>query len=106
MRCLTCVAVAGLLGATRLTAAGLEDDLGRNESRIFTAPFAIPAGATVQELALPERLARLGYTRVAGRPQAPGEYFHGDDVFWIYRHACHARGSDRDAELFGLALDP
>ncbi len=42
---------------------------------------------------------------MTGKPQAPGEYFHGDRVFWIYRHACHARGSDRDPELFGLALD-
>ncbi len=96
--------LATLLAAP-LAAASLEDDLGRNESRVYSAPFAIPAGRTVQELALPERLARLAYRRVAGKPQAPGEYFHGDEVFWIYRHACHARGSDRKAELFGLALD-
>jgi penicillin-binding protein 1B len=103
--------LAGLLvllpiAAPRPAGASLETTLGRNESRIYAAPFAIPAGARVAELALPERLERLGYERVHARPTKPGEYFHGTEVFWIYRRPCHARGDDRRAELFGLALDP
>ena len=85
--------------------ADLETELGRNESRIYAAPFAVPAGARVADLELPTRLERLGYRRVHARPARPGEYFHGSEVFWFYRRACHAFGSDRPAELVGLALD-
>ena len=94
-----------VLGGTPAAAASLEDELGRNDTRIHSAPFAIPAGPTVEDLALPERLARLGYRRVRERPDAPGEYFFGNEVFWIYRRAAHARGDDRPAELFGLDLE-
>jgi len=102
---------AGLLAALAAApAAGaeapLERKLGRNESRILAAPYVVEAGATVAELALPERLARLGYRRVHERPAAPGEYFHGSEVFWIHRRACHAHGKERPAELVGLDLDP
>ena len=100
----TALAVAGA-GAGRSADLPLEERLGRSESRVLSAPFAIPAGAGVLDLALPERLERLGYRRVHVRPAAPGEYFHGTEVFWIYRRAVHARGADRPAELFGLELE-
>ena len=104
-RALAIVGALALAAAPAEGAVPLEQALGRNESRILSAPYAIAGGATVADLALPERLARLGYRRVHERPTAPGEYFHGTEVFWIHRRACHARGKDRPAELFGLDLE-
>jgi len=86
-------------------AASLEEDLGRNDTRVLSAPVAVPAGRTVAELALDERLERLGYRRVHERPARPGEYFHGNDRYWIFRRPCRALGRDHQAELIGLALD-
>ena len=82
--------VVGLASTPAGQAADLETELGRNESRVHAAPFVIPAGSRAADLALPERLERLGYRRVHQRPAAPGEYFHGHEVFWVYRRACHA----------------
>jgi len=86
-------------------AASLEDTLGRNETRVLSAPVPVPAGCTVEQLALDERLEATGYRRVHQRPTSPGEYFHGREVYWLYRRACRASGHDHDAELIGLALD-
>ena len=86
-------------------AASLEEDLGRNDTRVLSAPVAVPAGRTVAELALDERLERLGYRRVHERPARPGEYFHGNDRYWIFRRPCRALGRDHQGELIGLALD-
>ncbi len=88
-----------------LRAASLEDTLGRNETRVLSAPVPVPQGRTVEELALDERLERLGYRRVHERPTRPGEYFHGHDRYWIYRRPCRADGRDHEAELIGLALE-
>jgi penicillin-binding protein 1B len=88
-----------------LPAAALEEQLGRNETRVLSAPVPVPTGRTVRELALDERLERLGYRRVHERPAQPGEYFHGNDRYWIYRRACRAAGREHDAELIGLALE-
>lgn len=82
-------------------AAGLRDELGRNEVRIYGAPFRPPLGAEVAELALGERLERQGYERVRRRPAKPGEYFWGFDIFWIYRRA----GRLGPARLLGWALE-
>ncbi len=105
----TALLAALLTALSAAPAAGgetpLERKLGRNESRIHAAPYEIETGATVAELALPERLARLGYRRVHDRPTAPGQYFHGKEVFWIYRRACHAHGKERPPVLLGLDLD-
>ena len=88
-----------------LTAGSLRDELGRNEVRVYSAPFRIEPGGTLEASALPERLERLGYRRVRARPEAPGEYFWGYERFWIYRRA-HDLGARRvPAELIGLALD-
>jgi len=88
-----------------LRAASLEDTLGRNETRVLSAPVPVPQGRTVEELALDDRLERLGYRRVHERPAQPGEYFHGHDRYWIYRRPCRADGRDHDPELIGLALE-
>ena len=87
------------------TAGGLEAELGRSESRVRSAPFPLATGRTVWDYGLEERLERLGYARVRGRrPREPGEYFWGNEVFWLYRRAHRLRGDDHRAELFGLEL--
>lgn len=84
----------------------LELDLGRSEVRVYAAPCVIPVGRTVEEARLPERLERLGYSRVKGRkPEKPGQYFWGNESFWIYRQTHHFEGAIREAALVGLRLD-
>ncbi len=82
----------------------LETDLGRNEVRVLSAPFVLVPGVTLEDAALPERLARLGYRRVHDRPEAPGEYFWGNELFWIYRRAHRVGGQRWPARLFGVTL--
>ncbi len=93
-----------VLASPAVAAVPLESTLGRNETRVLSASFAVVPGKTVADLALDERLERLDYTRVKTRPSKPGEYFHGNDVYWFYRRACHAKGADHSAELIGLDL--
>jgi penicillin-binding protein 1B len=90
--------------ATLAHAASLEEDLGRNDVRIWSAPFRLAEGGSVAGLDLPERLDRLGYQRVHDRPGEPGEYFWGNRVFWIYRREHRYAGKDRPARLLGLRL--
>jgi penicillin-binding protein 1B len=85
----------------------LEQDFGRNEVRVLGGIFRLPVGRTVEEIALPERLERLGYRRVKGRrPAAPGEFFWGNESFWIYRQAHWREGEWRPAEPVGVKLGP
>ena len=100
---LSLAAGAGLL-AQAAWAATLDDDLGRNDVRVRSAPFHLVAGVTVEQLALPDRLERLGYRRVRKRPAEPGEYFWGDRIFWIFRRAHRTGGKERRERLFGLRL--
>ena len=51
-------------------ATALEDDLGRNETRVRSASYPLAAWRTVEEIALLERLDRLGYRRVRERAGA------------------------------------
>ena len=102
-----------LLLAAALLAAGcfhaeappLESRLGRSEVRVFSAPYPLRAGVTIRGAGIPERLDRLGYTRVRRRPMAPGEFFWGEDVVWIYRHGHRWDGRDWPPRLLGLELD-
>ena len=75
----------------------LDSELGRSEVRVYTEAYEVPVGRTVAEVRLVERLERLGYRRIKGkRPEKPGEFFWGDEVFWIYRHAYRrAKGPSR-----------
>ncbi len=84
-----------------LEAASLRDSIGRNQVKVWAAPFVPALGATVEELRLADRLDRQGYRRVRERPGRPGEYFWGFDNFWIYRRATPGR----PARLLGLALE-
>jgi len=97
--------VFGLAFAAPVAAGELREELGRNESRVWSAPFEVPPAGRVGALALAERLERQGYVRVHRRPAAPGEYFHGHEVFWFYRRATWARGRKWPATLVGLDLD-
>lgn len=83
----------------------LSTELGRNEVRVLSAPYRIEPGRTVQGSALAERLERQGYRRVHRRPEEPGEFFWGYDVFWIHRRAHRVAGRRWPARLFGLELD-
>lgn len=85
--------------------ADLEDDLGRSEVRIWAAPFEIASGRTLDELALVERLQRLGYERVSEAPDDPGEFFWGFDAFRIHRRSYRHDGRVAPAERIDLALD-
>jgi penicillin-binding protein 1B len=104
IRTLTVLAVLGLL-ASPAFGASLEERIGRAEVRVYSAPYAIAPTRTVRQSALPERLERLRYRRVSGRPARPGEYFWGSEVFWIYRRAFRRGGSEEPALLFGLRLE-
>jgi membrane peptidoglycan carboxypeptidase len=93
-----------LAAAGTLRAEGLESELGRSEVRVRSAPYILSAGMTVQQAALPERLAQLGYSRVHRKPERPGQYFWGHEAFWIYRRAHRVGGRDQPALLFALRL--
>jgi penicillin-binding protein 1B len=86
--------------------AALTDEMGRAETRVWSAPYRPAVGRTVAQMGLAERLDRLGYERVHARPDAPGEYFWGHEVFWVYGRAHRVNGRDWPAERWGLEIDP
>jgi len=98
------VALVALLLAPAASANRLEAELGRSEVRVFSASYAPRPGRTVWQTALAERLERLDYRRVHRRPERPGEYFWGHEIFWIYRRPFRRLGDDLPAVLFGLRL--
>lgn len=87
-------------------AAGLEEDLGRNEVRVYSAPYRVPMERTVAQTGLAERLERLGYQRVHRRPERPGEFFWGHERFWLFQRDATIEGFSREAALVGLNLGP
>ena len=101
----TCVLVAGP-AATPSRAESIETDLGRNEIRVWSAPTPLVTGESIRDLDLASRLEGAGYRRVRQRPAGSGDFFWGNEVFWIYRRA-HAIGRNRHGPaLLRLALDP
>jgi penicillin-binding protein 1B len=84
--------------------AGLEQEMGRNEVRIWSAPYTLEPGTTVEGSGLLRRLERLGYRRVHQRPESPGEFFYGHERFWIYRQAHQLDGDEVSAQLISLPL--
>ena len=99
-------ALAVVLALATPAAADLEDDLGRNEVRIYTAAVPVPIGQTVLNSALLERLEGRGYQRVHSKPSVPGEYFFGESIFWVFRRAYTIGEEGHDARLFGMAIGP
>jgi len=94
-----------LVGACAVAfAGGLEEELGRSETRVRSEPYPLLAGRTVAQTALLARLERLGYERVKRRPEAPGRFFYGHEVFWIHRRAHRAHGRRQGEILVGLRL--
>ncbi len=106
-RCLV-ACCAWLLGAlvcsSRVVGDSLADQLGRNEIRVFAAPWPILPGATIVGSRLPQRLEARGYRRVHRQPQNAGEFFWGHERFWIHRRANSWPGHRRAALLLGLDL--
>jgi membrane peptidoglycan carboxypeptidase len=82
----------------------LTSTLGRNDVRIWSAPYRLPVGVTIEGAELPLRLERLGYERVHERPHEPGQYFWGSEIFWIWRREHRWGGKRRPAELLRLGL--
>lgn len=83
----------------------LEMEQGRSETRVLSAPYRIRPGRSVADIELPERLSIRQYDRVHSRPENPGEFFYGDEVFWIYRREHRTGGVGYPPSLIGLALD-
>lgn len=78
--------------------------LGRNDVRIWSAPYRLPVGVTIEGAELLLRLERLGYERVHERPREPGQYFWGSEVLWIWRREHRWGGKRLPAELLRLGL--
>ena len=83
---------------------GLEQELGRSETRVWSAPLRLVEGRSLADMGVPQRLERLGYRRVSGRPEQPGEWFFGTERAWVYRRAWRMGGQDWPARLLGVAL--
>ncbi len=103
-RLLLLITMLTLLLPGAVALAGLEEEMGRNEVRIWSSPYTLEPGTTVQGSGLLQRLERLGYRRVHQRPQSPGEFFYGHETFWIYRHTHQVDGDEYEAELISLPL--
>ncbi len=94
-----------LLVAARVDAGELERDVGRSETRVWSAPYRLALGSELVAAGIPERLERLGYERVRGRrPDRPGQYFWGHERFWIFRRGFQYGGDDYAPRLFGLGV--
>ncbi|MEE8368572.1 MAG: transglycosylase domain-containing protein [Thermoanaerobaculia bacterium] len=94
-------------GATisRARAGGLKESLGRNEVRVYGAPYRIELGTSVTRARLVDRLERLEYSRVHSRPTEIGQYFWGTTSFWIYRRPFRFGGDQVEPALLGLDLN-
>ncbi|MEM1248364.1 MAG: transglycosylase domain-containing protein [Acidobacteriota bacterium] len=111
-RCLLSLAFAsaayGLAAAAsaQSSAARLELEVGRSETRVYSSPTPLDTGKRVGDLGVARRFDRLGYRRVRGRrPSVPGEYFWGFDHFWVYQRAHLVSGQKAvPAALWGLEL--
>jgi penicillin-binding protein 1B len=102
------VLFAGLLSlavSLPLGAGGLEESVGRSESRVYSAAYALRVGVSVGDAGLAERLEARGYRRVRRQPERPGEYFWGHEVFWIYRQAHPDGRAAMPAELLRLPIE-
>ncbi|MFQ5350215.1 MAG: hypothetical protein ACE5EG_07225, partial [Thermoanaerobaculia bacterium] len=97
-------ALAALL-ASPLAGGELEESVGRSEIRVYSAAYPLQVGLSVGEAGLADRLEALGYRRVRRRPENPGEFFWGHEVFWIYRRAQRRGRRTVPASLVQLPLE-
>lgn len=95
----------GTASAAPVSENPLEQAIGRSEVRIYSAPFFLEVDGTVWDYDLAGRLEQLGYERVRRQPQEAGEFFWGNEVFWIYRHPFQYGGDEVAAQLLRLELD-
>ena len=93
-----------LVGGSAMARTPLEQTLGRNESRIFSARWEVAAGLTLRAQRIEERLGRLGYVKHKGVPVGPGQYARVGDTLWVYRNAHRSHGFAHPATLFGLKV--
>ena len=94
-----------LLTALPLAASGLEETVGRSETRVYSAAYELRPGVSVGDAGLADRLEAMGYRRVRGKPKQVGEFFWGHEVFWIYRRELRRGRGTVPATLLELPLD-
>ncbi len=97
------LALAGLVPALA-EAGSLRGQLGRNDVRVLSAPVRIRVGEDLAAAALAERLTRQGYSRLRGKPAAPGGFFWGHERFWIHLSAEDAARTG-DSPLLEILLE-
>ena len=98
-------AILALAMAPALAAGALEQSVGRSEVRVFSVAYPLRVGLAVGDAGLADRLEARGYRRVRRRPERPGEFFWGHEVFWIYRRPYLRGGRTVPATLLELPLE-
>src|SRR5437867_1495563 len=68
------IGTLALYGAYLATFLELPKSEDHPPLRLYTAPFQLKPGLSLQIARLPERLQRLGYRAVNGPVEAPGDY--------------------------------
>jgi len=72
--------------------------------RIYSAPFPLAEGTVIAADDLAERLARLGYRQVQGKPQTPGEYSRGFRTWTIALNRFEGPGGSADPGIVRVRL--
>lgn len=93
------------LAVTPLAAGGLDESVGRSETRVYSASYPLRVGTPVGDAGLADRLEALGYRRVRSRPEQAGEFFWGHEVFWIYRRSFRSGRRSAAARLLELPIE-
>ena len=81
------IGTLALYGAYLATFLELPKSEDHPPLRLYTAPFQLKSGLSVQIARLPERLQRLGYRAVNGPVETPGDYQLTPESLTIYLHA-------------------
>jgi penicillin-binding protein 1B len=103
--CVLLAALFALEGAASAAVGDLEASIGRSEIRVYSAAYELRTGLSVGAAGLADRLEALGYRRVRERPQAPGQFFWGHEVLWIYRRPYRRQRRLAPAALLELPLE-
>lgn len=94
-----------LLAGLPAAAKDLDDVVGRTELVVRSAPYAFVVGRSVQEQALAERLARLGYRRVEGEPTEEGTFAVDGRSWQIHRRGHRIASRDLGSMRIVLEVD-